>query len=165
MEIFLQILPNELLVELSLYLTHQETYVLLDVFPYLYTRCWLNKIEKELNFSPEFIKKYIYRNGSNMTLLPLDEKYLELMSRSRVDIGVEKYIIAQVYVHRASRHPDPQYARTLLLHMFSQLATEELYSMAIEGLMSMTTKSRDFYPYLRLLKEIIYRWNPTSAWC
>jgi len=148
------LLPSDLIVELSLYFNHRETIVLLELFPDLAQRCWLYKINKELNLSPEFIKEYVY-NGEKKTLLPLDEKYLELKARSSVDFGTERYNVVNTYVHRASRHPNPEYARQLIMHITDQTQIDSVYHNIIEGLTSMVTRTKDFSPYLRLLKSII----------
>ena len=40
---------------------------------------WINKISRELDYSSNFIKEYVYDNQTNTmkTLMPLNEKYLE----------------------------------------------------------------------------------------
>lgn len=157
------LLPADLIIELSLYLNHKQTLQLIKIFPQLVTRCWLNKIEKELGFSTDFINKYIYANGQKITLLSLDEKYLELKGRKSIDFGVEKYIIAEVFIHRASREQNPECAREYLKYIFDQLATVHLYSVAIEGLMSMITRGKNMFSYVALLKSIIQKWPSTES--
>ena len=88
MSYFLTLLP-ELLLELSLYFNYRDSVLYCDLWK-CDVKFWLNKIRNELGYSNEFIKEYVYDNDTNTmkTLLPINEKYLELKARVGTDFGM-----------------------------------------------------------------------------
>lgn len=115
------VLPKELILQLSLYLNYRDIWLLNDFSTIYRDICmapdiWLYKIREELGYSNEFINQYVYDsiNKTKKTLLPLNEKYIELKSRTRVDLGSEYYKTIDVLLYKASRIKDHKLARYLI---------------------------------------------------
>lgn len=94
-----------------------------------------------MGYSNEFIKKYVYDSQSNQvkTLLPVNEKYLELKARKGVDFGCEVYNGPSTLVARASRLRDFQFADELtmyLLRISDYRNDYTLYLDSIQGTIS-----------------------------
>lgn len=119
MDAYFQLLPNELILALSLYFNYRDTILACPFLRCDQVQLWLNKIQQELGYSNEFINEYVYDKTTNLskTLLPINEKYLELKARSSVDFGTEFYNELLVLVTRSSRIKDFQYARELTLYL------------------------------------------------
>lgn len=121
------ILPKDILLQLSTYLNYRDIWNLCILNKAVcYTPdLWLYKIEHELNYTSEFIKQYVYNitTKRKITLLPLNEKYMELKSRNNVDFGSEYYKSLPVLLHRASRKKDFIYARQLVKYFLSSSIT------------------------------------------
>lgn len=105
---YFALLPYDLTLELSLYLNYRDT-----CLSCAFLRCdqptlWINKIRWELGYSNEFIQQYVYNSQTNMrmTLLPLNEKYLELKSRKTADFGSEFYKDIDILINFSSRITD-----------------------------------------------------------
>jgi len=118
---YFSLLPNELLLELSLYLNYRDMILACDILKCHNVNLWLNKIRKELGYSNEFIKEYVYDNGITKTLLPINEKYLELKARKSADFGCEFYKDIDILIIWASRIKDFQLANELV-HYLLKLA-------------------------------------------
>src|SRR5581483_6172459 len=93
MATYFQLLPIELKLALSLYLNYRDTLLACEFLKCENAEFWINKIRNELGFTSEFVKEYIYDSTTQTikTLLPLNEKYLELKARTSLDFGVEFY--------------------------------------------------------------------------
>ena len=114
---YLDILPRDLILELSLYLNYRDSILAFQSLNKNYAQrpeFWLNKIHKELGYSQEFIKEYVYDNGIMKTLLPLNEKYLELKARHGVDFGTEQFNLIEILLNRAARLNDFALANELI---------------------------------------------------
>lgn len=137
MSSYFGVLPSDLLLDLSLYLNYRDTILACDFLKCTKADLWLHKIRKELNYSNEFIQEYIYDNGVKKTLLPINEKYLELKARKGVDFGCEFYQFqyADVLIVRASRLSDFNLATTLVTYFLSikRDVQERYYADAIQG--------------------------------
>ena len=110
------LLPTELLLDLSLYFNYRDTLLACKILKCGDAWLWTNKIEKELGFSRNFVKQYVYDNTAKIkkTRLALNEKYLELKSRKSVDFGSEQYAFMNVLLNRASRIKDFALASSLV---------------------------------------------------
>ena len=106
MDTYLSILPSELLLELSLYFNYRDTILACKFLRCKQVDLWLYKIRRELGYSNIFIQKYVYNNGILKTLLPINEKYLELKARKSVDFGTEFYHNSRTLIIRSSRLKD-----------------------------------------------------------
>lgn len=128
MTTYFLILPNDLLLELSLYFNYRDTIVFCQFLRCDEVNFWLNKIQKELGYSSEFIQEYVYDRSHNIskTLLPINEKYIELKTRKSVDFGSEFYRDLTVLSSRSSRLPDFREADELT-HYFLHIL-EKLYN-------------------------------------
>ena len=140
---YLSLLPNELLLELSLYFNYRDSILYCDIWK-CDLKFWLNKIQKELGYSDEFIREYIYDTSTNTmkTLMSINEKYLELKVRSKADFGTELYQFMDYLFVSSSRLKDFQYADELtlyLLYIYKYRHPAELidaYSTAARGAIS-----------------------------
>src|SRR5581483_9737243 len=119
------ILPNELLLELSLYFNYRDTVLACDFLKCQSPQFWINKIRHELGYSNEFIREYVFDNEQVKTLLPLNEKYLELKARKGTDFGTEFYQDVFVLTMYASRLKDFRLADELI-HYFLTI-NKEIY--------------------------------------
>ena len=84
---YLSVLPKELILELFLYFNYRDTISTCQILPNNVCESpslWSHKINKELGYSTDFIKKYVYDTITQTlkTLLPINEKYLELKARN-----------------------------------------------------------------------------------
>src|SRR5581483_6037315 len=120
---YFSLLPHELLLELSLYFNYLDTILVCEFLKCERIDLWLYKIEKELGYSTEFIREYVYdkTNKTVKTLLPINEKYLELKARKSVDFGTEFYQPQHIQVTRASRLNDFNFANKLT-HYFLHIS-------------------------------------------
>lgn len=118
---YFQLLPNELLLTLSLYFNYRDTVLACSVLKCDNVQLWLNKIRQELGYSNEFISEYVYdvQNNIKKTILPINEKYLELKARKSVDFGTEFYN-KQIAIEVCSRLADFQLADELT-HYFLKI--------------------------------------------
>ena len=118
---YLRILPNELLLNLSLYFNYIETVLACEFLKCEQVDLWLYKIRQELGYSNDFINEYVYDKQNNITksLLPLNEKYLELKARKGVDFGTEFYQNGRILIMRASRLKDFQLANNLTMYVLN----------------------------------------------
>ena len=111
------IVPRDLLLELSLYLNYRDVWLLsgFDKNICFTPPLWINKIRKELKFPRDFIYQYVYDSVTKQTktLLPINEKYLELKSRNKVDFESNHYKNIDVLIYRTSRLKDYQLAKEL----------------------------------------------------
>lgn len=141
---YLSILPRDLLFELFLYFNYRDTILACQSLPNNICESpllWIHKIRKELGYSNEFIRDYVYDtdNQTSKTLLPINEKYLELKARTSVDFGTEFYQAYAILLVRSSRLPDIQLAKELtkyLLHItqYVDSPTKKItYGIAIFG--------------------------------
>lgn len=96
MTTYFSILPSELISDLSLYFNYRDTILACTFLKCDGINVWLTKINRELSYSNEFIRKYVYDKQNNVTktLLPINEKYLELKARKGADFGTEFYNIS-----------------------------------------------------------------------
>jgi len=115
------ILPKDLILQLSLYLNYRDIWSLNDFSTKYKNIClapdiWLYKIRTELVYSNDFINQYVYdvTNNTMKTLLPLNEKYMELKSRNSVDFGSEYFKKLEVVLYKAARSKDHNLARKLI---------------------------------------------------
>lgn len=137
---YISAIPNDLNLELSLYLNYQDTLVYCQFLGFGNT-IWLYKIRKELGYDNNFINEYVYNstNQEQRSLLLPNEKYLELKARTSVDFGTEFYQDYNVLIMRSSRLSDFQLADQLtqyLLNVVKYTSTEEYkknYKVAIRG--------------------------------
>ena len=123
---YFAILPNELVMELSLYLNYRDLCLFcvgLNLNICGNPALWLNKIRKELGYDSEFIKEYVYDAEANQmkTLMPLNEKYLELKSRRGADFGCERFTDGEILVERASAMNDFKVASDLTHYLLNVL--------------------------------------------
>lgn len=137
------LLPSELLFELFLHFNYRDTILYCQALsidicqkPFL----WLYKIRKELGYSNEFIHEYVYDNGVMKTLLPINEKYLELKARKGVDFGCEFYKGYPRLIVRSSRLNDFKLADELTHYLLNiskvssdTLFQRKVYQIAIRG--------------------------------
>lgn len=116
---YFSLIPNELLLELSLYFNYRDSILYCNIWKCNDIRFWLNKIRKELGYSDEFITEYVYdtRNNTMKTLLPINEKYLELKARKTADFGCEFYKNPDELFVYSSRLKDFSYADELTLYL------------------------------------------------
>lgn len=134
-----KILPNELLFELSLYLNYRDIITNCNNLRCLDPHLWINKIRYELGYSNEFIQEYVYNNNNMKTLLPINEKYLELKARNGSDFGVESYNDIIILVMYASRLPDFQLAEQLVMYfiylsaLIDERTVTRTYYVAVRG--------------------------------
>lgn len=169
---YLRILPNELLLNLSLYLNYIETILACEFLKCEQVDLWLYKIRQELGYSNDFINEYVYDKQNNITksLLPINEKYLELKARKGVDFGTEFYQSAKILIMRASRLRDFQLANTLTMYLLTINkidSNNEYYLDALQGTIAVGNFAltnriinliRTDYPYLAVdLKEAIIK--------
>ena len=120
--LYLDIIPSELILELSLFLNYRDTILIsktLQVNRAELPIFWLNKIRKELGYSNEFIQENVYDNGVMKTLLPLNEKYLELKARHSVDFGTERFCDMISLCERAARLKDFKFATELIHYLLN----------------------------------------------
>lgn len=105
---YFSLIPGELLLELSLYFNYRDSILYCNIWKCSDVRFWLNKIRKELGYSDEFIAEYVYdtRNNTMKTLLPINEKYLELKARKSIDFGCEFYGNILTSIVKSSRIKD-----------------------------------------------------------
>lgn len=120
------ILPNDLILQLALYLNYRDVW-LLRYFGKVYENIcfspelWIYKIRNELGYDNKFIQEYVYDStkGEKKTLLPINEKYMELKSRNSVDFGSENYVYLHILLYRASRLKDYNMARELVNYLMN----------------------------------------------
>lgn len=106
MDLYLDILPSELLLELGLYFNYRDTVLACEFLKCERVDLWLHKIRHELGYSNDFIQKYVYDGHTMKTLMPINEKYLELKARKGVDFGTEFYHNSHTLIIRSSRLKD-----------------------------------------------------------
>lgn len=104
--LYLQAIPFDLIKELSCYFNHSTTQMLIEIcniHTQIQNHIWKYKINKELNY--DFDK----------TVLPLDQKYLEIKACDDIDIGCEVFIkdLTLAY-YRAAKKSNPVEWRELL---------------------------------------------------
>lgn len=116
-------LPHDLKLELSLYLHHRDTLNYCNIVG-LNESIWLHKIRKELNYSNDFIVNFV-----DNSLLPVNEKYLELKARKSVDFGCEFYQDYNILMLRSSRLLDFESADQLTHYLLNvvKFTSEEEY--------------------------------------
>ena len=146
MSTYFSVLPRELLLELSLYFNYRDSVLHCDVW-----RCdvkfWLNKIKYELGYSDEFIREYVYdiSISTSKTIMPINEKYLELKARRGADFGTEFYSNLALEIVYSSRLKDTQYAIELTEYLIkmTELRFPDIgniknnYVVAVRGSISM----------------------------
>ena len=172
---YFRLLPNELLLELSLYLNYRDTILACDILNCERPRLWIYKIHKELGYDNDFIREYVYDNTTQTmkTLLPLNEKYLELKARKTADFGTEFYQDIFVAIIYASRLKDFQLAGELihyfitLTNVMSSADIRDSYFIAIRGtiatgnfrvankLIAQTRELSQFTSFLNLQRAIV----------
>lgn len=140
------LLPRDIVLELSLYLNYRDIWQLCQFYPNICFSpdLWINKINKELRYSIEFIKQYVYdiTTKQKKTLLPLNEKYMELKSRNNVDFGSEYYKSNDYLFYKASRIKDYKLAMDLMkylikyLNRLSYMVYSDVLRIAITGAIS-----------------------------
>ena len=147
------ILPKDILLNLGLYLNYRDIWNLcqLNANICFTPDLWIYKIQKELQYSADFVKQYVYNITSKqkITRLPLNEKYMELKSRNNVDFGSEYYKTLPVLLHRASRKRDFEYARQLIKYFLASTITLTYVDEIIVGAVSVGN--------LELMYDIIER--------
>ena len=119
MDTYFIILPAEIKRELSLYLNYRDSILACEFLRCENAEFWIHKIRNELGYDQEFIRKYVYDPGTKIskTLLPLNEKYLELKARKFADFGTESYQGLTVLFYRISQLKDLSYANELFKYM------------------------------------------------
>jgi len=135
------LLPRELLLELSLYLPYRDVWQLCEFYENIcyFADLWIHKINKELGYSIDFIKQYVYDSTTKeiKTLLPINEKYIELKSRNSIDFGSEYYKNKDILIYRVSRVRDFQLARVLIDYYFNMYEFRGIeYHFIVEGTIS-----------------------------
>ena len=138
MDTYFAILPTELRLDLSLYLNYRDT-----VLACKFLKCdtaifWINKIRNELGYSQEFIKEYVYDldEQTSKTLLPLNEKYLELKARTGADFGVEFYNELFPILYRLAQSKDFIFVDELLNYLLVFIDDMNLHSVWSRNLFS-----------------------------
>ena len=137
---YISAIPNDLNLELALYFNYQDTLVYCQFLGFS-NAIWLYKIRKELGYDNDFINEYVYNSATQekKSLLPANEKYLELKARTSVDFGTEFYQDYNVLIMRSSRLSDFRLADELthyLLNVIKYTSVEEYkknYKVAIRG--------------------------------
>src|SRR5581483_1011819 len=136
--LYADILPKDLILQLSLYLNYRDIWQLCNLSSFYPNICfesdfWLNKIRNELGYNDDFIKEYVFDKQTNekKTLLPLNEKYIELKSRNNIDFGSEYYLNSFILGHRASRVRDFDLAKELVLYFENFNLTLTAYNLII----------------------------------
>lgn len=121
--LYFKLLPNELILELSLYFNYRDTILLCSILNCKNPHIWITKIHKELGYGYEFITQYVYDNTTqtSKTLLPINEKYLELKARKTADFGTEFYQNMYILIVHISRSNDFKLADELI-HYFLTLS-------------------------------------------
>jgi hypothetical protein len=103
------LLNNDISLELALYLTYQETKnYLLAIGKSSERKVWLRKIEI-LNS----ITKY-----DSSSLMPIEEKYLELLSQNSVEVGSQFYIPLSTCLVRSALLPDKSKVEYYIKYFF-----------------------------------------------
>lgn len=117
---YFAILPIDLTLELSLYFNYRDTILACQFLQCQRVDIWLNKIRKELNYSNEFIQEYVYDTANDIqkTLLPVNEKYLELKARRSADFGCEFYQHMSELIKFASLSTDFKLAMELVKYFY-----------------------------------------------
>ena len=118
-------LPTDLTLELSLYLNYRDSCLACEFLRCERIEFWLNKIRRELKFSNEFIQQYIYDGNTLKTLLPINEKYLELKARKTADFGTEFYQSIQILIKFSSLIRDFALAMQLVQYFLTILNFDE----------------------------------------
>lgn len=139
--LYFKLLPNELILELSLYFNYRDTILLCSILNCKNPHIWITKIHKELGYGYEFITQYVYDNTTqtSKTLLPLNEKYLELKARKTADFGTEFYQNMSILIVHISRSNDFQLADELvhyfliLSRLISRNDLISMYMTAVRG--------------------------------
>jgi len=118
---YFQVLPFDLTSELSLYLDYRDTCIACEFLKCTNVDLWLNKLRKELKLSNEFISQYVYDSNIKImrTLLPINEKYLELKARKSVDFGAEFYQYIANLLSRSARLTNFQLAIELVKYFLT----------------------------------------------
>lgn len=119
------VLPSDLTLELSLYLNYRDSCLACEFLKCERIEFWLNKIRRELRFSNEFIQQYIYDGKTVKTLLPINEKYLELKARTTADFGTEFYQSITILIKFSSLIRDFALAKQLVQYFLTILGYDE----------------------------------------
>ena len=113
---FFTTVPLDLIKELSCYMNYQTTTILLQFCDISADTVWKYKIVHELNY---------YQSDSDVlnfaTVLPLDQKYLELKSITSTDIGCEIFINDLMEAYRKAVLVKDSYMRHELLEYLQSL--------------------------------------------
>lgn len=148
MSTYFSVLPRELLLELSLYFNYRDSILHCGIIgQQCDVKFWVYKIKYELGYNDEFIREYVYDgiDQTVKTLMPINEKYLELKARRGVDFGTEFYNNMINLIILSSRLKDTNYAIELTMYLLkiAELRHPELdsirniYQVAIRGIVSM----------------------------
>lgn len=166
MDNYFTVFPNDIKFALSLYLNYRDTISACTVLNCQSPGLWLNKIRNELGYSQEFIRDYVYDNGTVKTLLPLNEKYLELKARKSVDFGCEQYNDYVQLLYRTCQLRDFQLAEELITYLFKCIndfnlqnaLDDDIFKMMLSG----AARSGNTQLIDRLLTYIYYRKHPNK---
>lgn len=97
----------------------------------------MHKIRNELGYSNDFIKEYVYDTQNNIkkTLLPINEKYLELKAQRGIDFGTDFYQSNGLLIMRSSKLTDFSLAYDLTSYLLSVTSSTSINShfMALQG--------------------------------
>src|SRR5581483_10610021 len=156
---YLAYLPTELRLELCVYLNYRDIVTVSNLFNLNVENnsiFWVNKIQKELGYSDDFIRKYVYDNNTHTskTLMLFSEKYLELKARKGVDFGCEKYSCVYVFVKRASSLPDFQLASDLVYYALNTQYIDDLIPIVKECIYGAISAGN-----IKLADELIYKYK------
>ena len=157
MDTYFTVLPNELKRELSLYLNYRDIVVACEFLNCENPEFWIHKIHNELGYNLEFIRDYVYdtRTGIQKTLLPLNEKYLELKSRRSIDFGTEFHNRLVTLLYRLSQLQDFELAEELLDYLFKFIDDMDLYSLLNDSVLRQIIRGAAGSGNIQLLNKII----------
>lgn len=138
--LYFDILPYDLIYQLSLYFGQNNINAICSALKCNLLYVYLYKIRYELGYSNDFIRNYVYDTQNNVpkTLLPINEKYLELKARTEVDFGTEIFTDLNVSIQRSSRLHNPEEAEELTRYFLAMITVSDryYYGLAVEGFMS-----------------------------
>ena len=157
METYFNILPNDLKYNLSLYLNYRDTIVSCALLNCQTVGFWLNKIRNELGYDNDFIKEYVYdlSTHTQKTLLPLNEKYLELKARKGVDFGTEFYNTTTPLLYRTSQLRDFALANELLDYLLKFIDDFHLESQVGDDVLKQLIKGAASSDNVVLINQLI----------